>query len=49
LDSGFAAYLLVDPVIIADATGNGVISALDATRILQEVVGLNPPEIEPIP
>ena len=49
LDSGFAPYPLVDPVIIGDVTRNGAISSLDATRILQAVVGLNPPEIPPIP
>jgi hypothetical protein len=49
LDSGFAAYLLVDPVVVADITGNGAISSLDATRILQEVVGLDRPEIPPLP
>jgi len=49
LDSGFAPYPLVDPVIIGDVTRNGTISSLDATRILQAGVGLNPPEIPPIP
>ena len=49
LDSGFAPYPLVDPVIIGDVTRNGAISSLDATRILQAVVGLSPPEIPPIP
>jgi hypothetical protein len=49
LDSGFAAYPMIDPLLIADTTRNGSISSLDATRILQEVVGLDRPEISPIP
>ncbi|MBE2260535.1 MAG: tandem-95 repeat protein, partial [Rhodobacteraceae bacterium] len=48
LDSGFAAYLLADPVVVADITGNGTVSSQDATRILQEVVGFEPIEIPPL-
>ncbi|MCB1967173.1 MAG: cadherin-like domain-containing protein, partial [Candidatus Accumulibacter sp.] len=48
LDSGFAAYLLADPVLVADITGNGRVSSLDATRILQEVVGIDQFEIPPL-
>jgi hypothetical protein len=48
LDSGFAAYPLADPVLIADITGNSAVSSLDATRILQEVVGIDRPEIPPL-
>lgn len=49
LDSGFAAYPLADPVLVADITANGAVSSLDATRILQEVVGNDRPEIPPLP
>jgi hypothetical protein len=49
LDSGFALFPLLDPVIIGDTTGNGAISSLDATRILQEVVGIDQPTIPPLP
>jgi hypothetical protein len=49
LDSGFAPFLLLDPVIVGDITANGSFSALDATRILQEIVGLDRPEIPPVP
>jgi hypothetical protein len=49
LDRGLTPYPLVDPVLIADTTANGQLSALDSTRILQEVVGLNRPEIPPVP
>jgi len=49
LDSGFAAYPLVDPVIVADISGNGVLSSLDASRLAQEIAGLDRPEIPPLP
>jgi hypothetical protein len=49
LDSGFALFPLLDPVIVGDTTGNGTISSLDATRILQEVVGIDQPTIPPLP
>lgn len=46
---GFAFYPLIDPVVIADLTWNGQISALDTASILQEVAGFNRTEIPPIP
>ena len=49
LDSGFALFPLLDPVLVGDVTGNGLITSLDATRILQEVVGIDRPEIPPLP
>jgi hypothetical protein len=49
LDGGFLAYSRVDPMIIADVTCSGAVSALDAQRIAQESVGLDPPEIPPLP
>jgi len=49
LDSGFASYLLLDPLVIGDITANGSFSALDATRMLQEIVGLDRVEIPPVP
>jgi hypothetical protein len=45
LDTGFATFIKIDPVLIGDVTGNGVLSSLDATRVLQEVVGIDRPEI----
>jgi VCBS repeat-containing protein len=48
LDTGFAPFIKLDPVVITDITGNAAISSLDGTRILQEVVGLNRPEIPPL-
>jgi len=49
LDTGFAAFPLLDPVLIADATANGSLSGLDATRVLQEVTGIDRAEIPPRP
>ncbi|HXG11885.1 MAG TPA: Calx-beta domain-containing protein, partial [Gemmataceae bacterium] len=49
LDSGFEAYQLADPVILADLTGNGTINAADGTRLLQEALGIDRPEVPPLP
>lgn len=49
LDSGFDAWQLADPVLLADLTGNGTINATDATRLLQEVLGIDRPEVPPLP
>lgn len=49
LDTGFAAFRFVDPVLIADITSSGGLDATDATRVLQEVVGLDRLEIPAIP
>ena len=54
-DTGFAAHPNADPIIIADINGNGSFSALDVTRILQEVnfvvggLATDRPEIPAIP
>ena len=49
LDTGFAPFIMIDPVIIADITGDGSVTSLDATRILQEVIGIDRLEIPPLP
>lgn len=49
LDSGFASQRLVDPVIVADVTGDGRASSNDATRVLQRSVGLAVPSIPALP
>ncbi|QKS29606.1 MAG: tandem-95 repeat protein [Candidatus Accumulibacter similis] len=56
LDSGFAAYRNVDPLIIADINGSGTLTSIDASRVLQEASFLmgaagsvDRPEIPPIP
>ena len=40
LDSGFAAYPLLDPAILGDTTGNGVFNSTDVLRLQQRVVNL---------
>ena len=47
--SGFGAYRLVDPVIVADTSGNGSVTSLDRLLLLQEVLGVDRPEIPNIP
>ncbi len=48
-DNGFAMWRLIDPVVIADLNGSGVLTSIDATRLLQEISGFDRPEIPPIP
>ncbi|MCC7081093.1 MAG: right-handed parallel beta-helix repeat-containing protein [Burkholderiales bacterium] len=48
-DTGFAAFPNLDPIIIGDINGSGSLTALDVTRLLQEVRFGNRPEIPPIP
>ena len=48
IDTGYAAFPAIDPVLLSDVTGNDALSALDGTRVLQEVVGLDRPEIQAI-
>ena len=40
LDTGFDAYPLIAPPLIADLSGNGRLSSLDASLLQQRVVGL---------
>ncbi|EXI89955.1 MAG: Cohesin domain protein [Candidatus Accumulibacter regalis] len=55
LDSGFAAYPNVDPLIVADINGSGMLTSIDVSRLMQEVSYLNGAttvdrlEIPPIP
>jgi hypothetical protein len=49
LDTGFAAYLLTDPVIIADVTGDGTIHADDASYVAQAAIFMPRPEIPAVP
>lgn len=54
-DSGFIAFPLINPLIIGDINEDGRVSAIDVTRLLQEVnyinsgTNSNRPEIPPIP
>lgn len=49
LDTGFAPFKLLDPVIIGDLTGNNGFSALDTALALQQAVGISAPEVPPLP
>jgi hypothetical protein len=50
LDSGFAAYRLLDPVIVADINGNGRIDSNDASQLAQFLVNnASVPAVPPIP
>jgi len=44
-DTGFSAYATVDPVIVADITGDGALSSLDSARLQNRVIGRTDPAI----
>ncbi|HXG09537.1 MAG TPA: Calx-beta domain-containing protein, partial [Gemmataceae bacterium] len=50
-NSGFSAYQLADPTLIADIDNNGSLGAVDVTRLRQEILGgpSDRPEIPPLP
>ena len=49
MDSGFAAWDDVSPLIVADIDGNSALTATDGTRVSQEMSGVNRAEIPDIP
>jgi len=49
LDSGFGEWPLIDPALIGDTSGNGILSASDATLLFREVSGIDQPQIPPLP
>jgi Ca2+-binding RTX toxin-like protein len=49
LDSGFGTWPLVDPAIIGDTSGNGHLTASDATLLLREISGNDQLQIPPLP
>lgn len=49
LDSGFAAWPDVDPVVVADVARAGRLATIDATRVNQEAAGVNRPEFPALP
>ncbi len=49
LDTGHAAYPMLDPVILSDVTANGGLSGLDASLVAQKVVGLTVTQIPALP
>jgi hypothetical protein len=48
-DTGFAAYPLVDPVILADVAGEGTVTANDASQVAQTAVHRSVPNLPPVP
>jgi hypothetical protein len=49
IETGLAAYKLLDPIIVGDITGNDAFSALDTALVLQQSVGITVPEIPALP
>jgi hypothetical protein len=49
LDTGFGEWPLIDPTIIGDTSGNGVLTASDATLLFREVSGIHQPQIPVLP
>jgi hypothetical protein len=49
MDSGFAAYPLIDPVVIGDVSGNGEIGSMDASYVARKALGLPQAEIPDLP
>lgn len=49
IDSGFAASLTTDPILVGDISGNGRINAADASRVAQFAALIPVPEIPPVP
>jgi uncharacterized delta-60 repeat protein len=47
--TGFDAFPLIDPVIIADVTQDGTLSGQDASLVADQSIGENVPQIPPIP
>ena len=49
LDSGFAAFPLLDPSIIGDVSGSGSLSGADTTLMNRLLAGISTPQIPAIP
>jgi len=49
LDSGFGAYPMMDPKLMADINGDGAVDMRDVQWLLQEITGRDRVEIPPIP
>ena len=49
MDSGFSAYPLCDPLIIADTSGDGRLLGDDASYVVQKALGMTRPEIPDLP
>lgn len=48
-DGGFGTWPLVDPLIVADVSGNGVFSSTDSLKLSLQIGGTPQKEIQPIP
>jgi hypothetical protein len=49
LDTGFAAYPLLDPAIIGDLSANGLVDGSDVTLLSRVLVGLPQPQVPLVP
>ena len=49
IDTGFPANTLVDPLVVADVSGNGIVNAADALWLFSTWVGLDPTDLPPSP
>lgn len=49
LDNGFAAWTLLDPRLIGDIDLDGRLTTVDASRVTQEINGVDRPEIPNVP
>ena len=49
LDSGFGNWPLIDPAIVGDTSGDGVLTASDVTLLQGEISGIDQAEIPPLP
>ncbi len=49
LDSGFAAYPLIDPTVIADVDGSGDLGSSDASQVAAKAAFLSVPRIPDVP
>ncbi len=49
LDNGFSAYLLTDPVVVADVTADGTLSGLDAFNVARTAAQLPNPLVPAVP
>lgn len=49
LDSGFADFLTIDPILLGDISGNGRLNSRDASLVAQAAALFEVPQIPPIP
>ena len=49
MDSGFAAWSYINPLMVGDVDGDGRLTTADASRVLQKMNGVARPEIPDVP